>query len=173
MKWWLIVLFLVVLVVGLGWWVWRYTGLNKYVDAMQAINALPLEQQGKAKGDFVGSEDSYLYGGILAGVTGDNVWIWGRRGLHYFKTDEYSVYSYFSMCNDEILRAFANNEKVVIDRSVDTDLTSWRQKAKTGQFVVIMITNPENGGTLGNLREMKAHDWWAFLPTNIGKLCEK
>lgn len=162
------------LLVG-GGWVWMYGGLKDFLRAKEAIRALPLEQQSVAENDFIGAKDPYLYGGILAGVSTSifpSVWVWGKDGLRYFRIDEYSVYSYFSVCNEEVLNSFDKNEMLTIDRSIDTDLSVWRKKVRVGQFITIMIARSENGGTLGNLREAKAHDWWVFLPTNIRKQCE-
>jgi hypothetical protein len=154
---------------------WKYAGFGSYIRALQSIKALPQELQTEATKNFINSGEQYLYGGILAGTTKHilpGVWVWGRKGLRYFRTDNYSVYSFFRVCAKSGLNS-QKDTSIQIGRSIDTNLTEWSKKTSPGQFVVIMITSPENGGTLGNLREAKAHDWWAFLPANVPILCEK
>jgi len=176
-KWGIFFVLIVLIILSLTLWTWMRLGLREYVGAILAIRALPAEQQAKIYENFWGTiEKPYVYGGILAGVNTKiipSVWVWGRRGLQFFRTDEYSVYSYFSMCNEKNLQALTQNGTVSVDRSIETDLSLWKEEAKLGQFVTIMIASPENGGMVGNLREAKGHDWWGFIPGDIRKQCGK
>ncbi len=172
-----ITLLLTLLFLGLFFWfIWNRHGLKEFAHIVTAINNLPQEQQVSSKSIFWKNSDPYLYSGILAGINTNlipGIWVWGSKGLKYFHTDNYSVYSYFKICNDKSIQAFEKKEKFEVNREIDTDLKDWKNKVKNGQYVYVTIAKPENGGILGNLREIRAHDWMAFMPIDIKKQCGK
>lgn len=153
-----------------------FSGFTKYIEARWVIYNLPSDKKNVIWDQYLGKDDPYLYSGILAGITTNyfpGIWVWGKGGLHYFKTDEYSVFSFFSGCKDEVLNSLNDNQKITIDRDIYSDLKEWRSRTKQGQYVVVMIARPENGGNLGNLREAKANDWWPFSPKEMKLQCKK
>lgn len=174
LKYLLIIIFLCLLGLGL---VYQYGGLKIYYQAIRKINQLPVEDRVIANNNFLNLGDSNLYGGILAGTTSfgiPRIWVWGSRGLRLFKTDKYTVYSFFSICNEEILKLEKKDGTVfTVDRSIFTDINQWKDKFKQGYFVVVMIASEGNGGNIGYAREVKLHDWWAFMPIDISALCGK
>jgi len=100
MKKWVVGIVVIVLVLFAGTFTWLYSkvGLKEYIGATIAIKNLPEDKIDKAKDDFLSPFDANLYGGILAGFWGGKVWVWGKSGLKPFVTDQYSVYSFFSVC---------------------------------------------------------------------------
>lgn len=151
-------------------------GGKYYREAKRSITNLPEEQRIKSKLIFE-LRGNYLYSGILMGVSKtwyQGVWVWGAKGPRFFRSDEYTVYSYFQMCTPEILESFSTGEAINPDRTINTDIKKWAGKAKAGDFITIKVAEPANGGNLGRLREAIAHDWWVFnsaIP--IDKQCEK
>ena len=109
----------------------------------------------------------------MAGNKFDRIWVWGTGGLRSFKTDEYSVYSRYDGCNPEILAKLNAGESGVIEREIDTDFYSWRQKAKTGDYVRVFVATPEMGGKEGNLREIYTYNFWLFLQRGMEVRCAK
>lgn len=175
---WILAFFLL-LDLGLGvFWVYWWGGLKYYIEAAISVNKLTGSEKGKALADFYGTGDPGKYGGILGYINKNGyggVWVWGNRGPRYFRADQYSVFSSFDICKDQILAAIAKGEgkSVSIDRSIDTDIKIWAKKAKTGDFAVVLITPQGQAGTPGNLREIKSQNWWAFMPVDIKKQCGK
>lgn len=169
-------LFSAILIIFL--FLWFGFGLNSYSRARYKIFLLPDDKKAKVLADFEGKDDPLLYSGILAGINTSRyiqgVWVWGRNGLKFFRTDSLPVYSYFNICSDQTIKAIDNAGPISIDRVIDTDLKAWSKKVKTGQFVTIVVAKPQKGKLLSSLREAKGHDWWAFMPNvDIKKLCEK
>ena len=171
MGWFLVVLLFIVTLL-----LWLMFGLSEYARAVWAIHALEGTTRDKAKQDFWGPDDNFIYSGILAHVPSREdglVWVWGKRGLKYFREDEYSVYSFFSACNPEKQATLRANGKVQIWREIDTSVVQWGKKAQVGNFVVITVAGEQNGGNLGRLREARAYDWWVFMPSKMGEQCGK
>jgi len=176
MKWKFYTLVVTSFVILVVFWIWKYHGFSDYINILVSINKLPSVQQQKVKDSFLANNDSYLYNGVLVGVNTNfipGVFVLGSKGLKYFKIDNHSVYSYFSVCNEVSINSLIKNEKFAVGRTIDLDIKVWKKRVKNGQYVFVMITRPENGGVLGNLREIRAHDWLAFMPSDIKKQCEK
>ncbi len=156
---------------------YQYGGLKSFLQAVVAIEQLPVESRQQSRDNFYSGEQKNIYSGTLAGVTKigtPRIWVWGDRGLKAFKTDQYTVYSFFSVCNQKYLQILAQvGIHFGVNQTIVTDLDLWTQKAKQGDFVIVMIAGSENGGDLGYAREVKANDWWAFMPTDIKKQCGK
>lgn len=163
------------------WGIYQYTGLKHYLSAVKEINRLDGKERDQAFEDFQGgaSEELEIYGGILMGVNSrgkSGVWVWGKNGPKYYKGDEYSVYSFFSICKPVILDKLkaGEGEQLTIGQDIETDIKAWAKKVKQGDYVILIITNSQKqGGTIGNLREAKAYDWRPFAPTDIGEQCRK
>lgn len=172
-KWWFWICFVVVLIllVFVGAYLYGSAGGRYYVRARTVINQIPnTYEREKTLSEFKGYGN---YGGILAGSWLDRVWVWGMDGLRSFKTDEYSVYSWHDGCNPKVLAQLNAGEAGVIEREIDTDLHSWSQKSKTGDYVRVFIATPEMGGKEGNLREIYTYNFWLFLQRGMEVRCAK
>lgn len=153
--------------------IYFFGGLKEYIKAVYSINQLKGNQKDKAAQIFYEPNQYGVHTGILSKVFKDRVWIIGKNGLKSFKIDEYSAYTLFSVCNEETLRKIKEGEDFTIGAQEDVGLEYWASQVKTGDFVQILVAGPQHGGTIGNLREIKAYDWWVFTPVDIIKQCEK
>ena len=173
---WGIVLSLVLSIISVGFWFYQFKGLKYYIKAVVELNTLPNSEKKDAFENFYGIDDNRTYSGTLSEITGDNkIGVWGKRGLVYFKTDQFSNYSFFNACNEENFKALDNKEEISIGQNVYSDIGLWKQKIKTGDYVIVLITREGNGGISGNLREVWAYDWWGtFLPSiDLIQQCQK
>lgn len=139
-------------------------GGKYYFEARRSINRLPLDQKAVAENIF-NSKGDYVYSGIYMGVFDvypKGVWVWGQKGFRFFRSDEFTVYSYFQICTPENLENLNKDESIIPRRDVDSEITVWADKVKIGDFVAIQLATPEHGGNLGKLREALANDWWIF-----------
>lgn len=156
--------------------VYQVGGLKQYLQAKRSISQLKGEQGSKAQHAFEGIANAGQYRGILAYVnTGEpgGVWVWGKDGPRYFGGDQYSVYSFFTACNDAILKATPEDGAIEVKREIYTDIKKWRGRVEVGDFVAILLAGADSGGEVGILREAWVHDWWYFLPNDIGELCAR
>ena len=167
----LFILLIIVTLIGFGF-LYFFTGLNSYIKTAYTISKLSGEMKQQAVDGFYGKDEQGIYTGILSGITANRVWIWSNNRLKSFVTDEYSVYSFFNACSDEILSNIGAEKTFSIGRSVGTDILSWSQKVKTGDYVIVNMATEGNGGALGNLREAIGYDWFVFMPTDIRKQCK-
>lgn len=149
------------------------TGGNHFWRAMRLIYTSPKENRSQMKTDLFATENQDVYGGILAGVARGKVWVWGKSGLKSFVIDQYSVYLYKDRCSDsareKIVKGVPDDTYTMIVASLDL----WQSKARQGDYVVVRIAASENGGTPGNLREIHAYNYWAFLRGDINILCAR
>jgi len=156
-------------------WLYQYAGLKHYIKAVREINQLEGEEKTEALEHF--SAEPGWYSGTLAGVNTrgyGGVWVWGRQGLKYFKTDENSAYAFFEMCRPENLGKLEKNEKgLYIGQDIETDIGIWAEKTRQGDYTVLSISGAAHGGTPGRARQVWAHDWPAFAPADIREECEK
>ncbi|MDP1713248.1 MAG: hypothetical protein Q8L41_00760 [Anaerolineales bacterium] len=165
----------ILVTIGLGL-TYQFGGLGNYIQATRAISKLEGDERTKAEQFFYssGGEDEYrgMLGYVNTGGYG-NVLAWGENGPKYFRGDEYTVYSFFNGCSEEILNAKPEDGPKEVKREIYTDVKEWKKRVKNGSFVTIILTNEENGGTVGNLREIWAFDWWYFMPGTMEVQCEK
>lgn len=154
--------------------VYYFGGIKEYRQATRAINNLGVNEIDKASQIFRGTGGKNEYRGMLGYVNTSGygkVLVWGKNGPKYFWGDEYTVYSFFNGCSDEILNAKPEDGAVEVNREIYTDVKEWEKRVKNGSFVTTLLAGEENEGTLGNLREIWAFDWWRFLPKSMEELC--
>lgn len=155
---------------------YQFGGLHNYIQAVRAINKLVGNQKDTSALIFYGSGGENEYRGILGYINSGNfggIWVWGKNGPKYFRGDEYTVYSFFNGCSDEILNAKPDDGSIEVNREIYTDVKEWKKRVSNGNFVSILLAGEENGGILDNLREVWAYDWWYFLPNDIKELCAR
>ncbi|MHB8777950.1 MAG: hypothetical protein ACYC6R_09335 [Anaerolineales bacterium] len=156
--------------------VYYFGGIREYRQATRAISRLDGDEKTKAERFFYSSGGEDEYRGMLGYVNtrgyGD-VLVWGKNGPKYFRGDKYTVYSFFNGCSEEILNAKPEDGPIEVNREIYTDVKEWRKRVKNGSFVTILLTSEESGGTVGNLREIWAFDWWYFVPGTMEVQCEK
>ncbi len=168
-----------------GAWVWLYfeTGLKQYLRARVEIGRIAEEQtRREALEEFGWYAPGQSYGGILAGDFFGKVWVWGVKGLRSFAVDEYSVYSWYDGCSEEVLTRFKETDwetapsslvGEIIRRELTTDIAAWLQRARVGDYVRVYLATPERGGWEGNLREIYAYNFWLFMSWGMEARCEK
>lgn len=177
MKKWMVALgvLLLLLVLGLGL-VYQFGGLKNYVLATREISKLSDDQRDRALQNFNGRIGENGYRGMLGYVNkigSGGLWIWGKNGPKYFSADEYTVYSIFTGCSDQILNAKPEDGEIEVARRVYTNVSEWSRDIKNGSYVTIFLAGEGNGGNIGKIREIWAFDWWNFLPKSMGELCAK
>lgn len=178
MKHWLKLLSIILLVclVGVLGFLWYSAGLREYTRTLWDIYQLPSQQREMAQTNFFGyPERTYQYSGIVAGVQTwgtKSIWVWGRGGIRRLVVDGDTVYSYFRLCA-QVGGEVKPDSAFVVERDITTDIGEWSKRVKRGDFVVILIAGAHNGGIAGNAREIKGHDWQAYMPrVEIGGVCQ-
>lgn len=149
-----------------------FGGLREYVGATRAINQLVGEQRVKAEQVFYGSDEYGIHSGMFAGQVGTDVWIVEKFSLKRYTLDEYSVFTLFRVCDDVVLNKIRDHQSFNVLTQENATKQLWQDTIKSGDFVQILVAGTQHGGTLGNLREIKAYDWWVFAPIDILKQCE-
>lgn len=156
-----IVCIFIILVFAFGM-LYQFGGLRYYIRAVRYVKSLPISMQPAVINEFYGIEQN-TYMGILAGVWREKVWVWGKNGLRYFNTDENSVYSLLDSCNQSAINAMEEGKTIEVIPKHIFSLPLWEKRVHTGDYVEVRITSVENGGVLGNLREVYAYTWWPFV----------
>lgn len=75
-------------------------GGNHYLRALKYVYSSPKADRSQMKVDFFATDRVNTHGGILAGVWGKRVWVWGRTGLKSYLTYQDSVYLYKDRCSE-------------------------------------------------------------------------
>ncbi len=84
-----------------GYGIWQGMRLKEYVEARRYITGLPEGERVEVETTFYGSDVDYIHGGILAGIVGNKLWLWGEGGLRAFELPAGTIYSYHSLCTAE------------------------------------------------------------------------
>lgn len=156
-------------------WIYQYGGGKYLIRVNEEIRKLEEQERTNARTKLYGLHQDNQYSGILMKIVKGEyvgVWVWGGLGLRYFRGDEFSVYTFFNGCKEEILRPKEVGKPVPVGYVVSGG-EEWGKSAQVGDFVKILITEEGRGGTVGNLREIYTYDWWLFLPGSMEKLCVK
>ena len=151
---------------------YQFGGLKHYLRAVIYINSLEGQTKQTASDEFYGTHPN-LYTGTLAGVWGGKVWVWGRSGLKYFSVDKNSTYSFTNGCTRDVLHPADTTKAFTIQRQVYFDISEWEAEVTPGDFIAVLIAGKDNGGTLGNLREAYAYNWWSFMQKDMQTECAK
>ena len=167
------IVLILVLIAGAAFCAYNYMGLKQYKRAISLINQMPEEEKNKAWDELSGTDKRGAQRGLLAGAWAGRVWVWTTAGLTSFVSDENSVYSDFEGCSDDIRARLNKGEGNVIKRTVFMDISKWKESAAPGDYVTVYITIPENGGILGNLREIYTYNFWLFMNKGIDTECAK
>ena len=136
---------LLISVLGVVFWLYFKAGLRQYIQAKQAIDRLSADKISQARSDFFAENVDGSYGGILAGVWSDRVWIWGRRGLIGLTYDEYSVYSFFLFCQPGLVADMNEGGQMFVDRVVYKSSDEWAKRMKVGGYVAATVTKDGMG----------------------------
>lgn len=152
--WWLVGL---AIVAGMG--IYLGLGLDEYVKARRYLAELAEGERVEAETTFYGSDVGNIYGGILAGIAGNRLWLWGEGGLRTFVLPVGTVYSYHSLCTVENRERIAQGDFGIRPiKGVYWELAPWRERVGSGQYVGV-----ETAGEGSRLaREVHGYDWWAF-----------
>ena len=171
MVWTFVVGLILVLFTGVEL-LYQFGGLKYYLQAIVYVNNLPEQTKKIVSDEFYGT-DPNIYTGILAGVWGGKIWVWGRSGLKYFNTDKDSTYSFTNGCTRDVLHPADTTKTFKIERQVYFDISEWEAEVKPGNFVAVLIADKNSGGILGNLREVYAYNWWIFMQKDMQTECVK
>lgn len=148
-------------------------GLKEYIRAIVLINTLPDAKKSEVWSEFSGTDARGAERGLLAGVWFDRVWVWTSIGIKSYRTDKFSVYSTFDGCSNPVMISRKNGERNAIRKNLYTDLDLVSKYIKAGDYVVVYLTQPGNGGTVGNLREMYTYNFWLFMNDKMDIECGK
>jgi len=170
MKWWgwMGILLTSVLLLA-GTYLFFNIGLREYSKALWTINFLPKDEKASAGDDFFTVGLQNRYSGMLSRVNGNVIDVWGKNGLKHFETDQYSVYSFFSVCSPETLAQTQKEGTSSIERSVDFNIAPWLKKVRQGDYLIIV--SPPNDPQ--KLREVYVYDWWVFIPNQLSRDLKK
>lgn len=169
-SWVIIIVFIVIVFVG---FLYQWAGLKYYVRALIVINKMPVAERNLAWNEFSGTDQRSVERGILAGTWMNRVWIWKSTGLKSFAVDKYSIYSWFDGCSDTVKAKLKFGASNAIETVRYTDINSWRNKYKVGDYVAVFSTRSDQGGTKGNLREIYDYNFWLFMKKGIDTECAK
>ena len=160
--------------VGIGW-LYQFGGLKYYLHALVYMRSLSGQELQDTRSLFYnidGPPKSYT--GILAGIWGYRVWVWGKDGLRPFLTDYDSTYLFTDGCSFIPLHPPNQLEQSFeIKPEVYFSLDAWKSKIRSGDFVSVLIATPDNGGNSGNLRQAFGYNWWYFMNKDIQTECAR
>jgi hypothetical protein len=164
------------LVIFFGW-LFVYGGLRYYLRAeiMIAQSKVSAENKIQVKLDFFGDgSNQFEYRGTLARVENGGIWVWGRTGLKYFKTDKDSVFHFTDGCLDIYTVQSEKNagKEIEVNDEIFTDITKWGQKARVGDYVIV-LSRSNIGLFGGGLGEVLTFNNWFFLQVESKIACQK
>lgn len=144
---------IIILLVFLFIYLYQFLGMKYLLNAISYIE-LPYIQNRSEAYDLLSNSHSpsNLKRGILGRINNGNhslngVWIWDLKGVKYYRADDKTAYSYFSMCDDEEWKKQGAMAKKTIDSQ------QWEKRAKPGDYVEMATHNNSN------IQEIVDYDW--------------
>lgn len=160
------------LLIGLVVFLVTVAGGNYYLRVLKHIYTSPKEDRSQMKVDFFATDRVNTHGGILAGVHGKRVWVWGKGGLKSYLTYQDSVYLYKDRCSEGARESMKAGYPADAYNMIETNLDTWQASARQGDYVVV-ITPLDNPKLAGNLREIHTYNYYPFLRGDMDTLCAK
>lgn len=156
--------------------VYFYFGMEMFIRAKSKISTYDKQAKVRAMNDLMGNGvGDNFFGGLVARVWTrplSGVWIWGRKGLMFFRTDSGTVFSVFSGCNFDVLNP--NSEKTFsIDRTFYKTLQSFESSVSIGDYVNVITLETGNVGSNSLASEVVVSDWWSFIMGDMSIQCAK
>lgn len=140
MKRWLIsviVVFIVLLgIVAFG--LYENGGGRYYWEMADSVNQKTGEEKTKLKKEVFGDSAENKYGGVFVRAMGEGFWIWGDKGLKYFrKQGDKTVFYFYDLCNKENLRRAQQGKDTFAAKDVYFDMAVWQKKMRQGDQVMV------------------------------------
>lgn len=146
-------------------WAWYGLGLGEYIRARWYIAQLDEAKRPAIVEQFNGRSTDQVYGGILAGIYFDQIWLWSDDGIkRYPLIVGGSSYTYFSMCYEENRAKIRQGETNLAIRRLSTTADQTKWIGKVGDYVRVEID-------AGEVREAHGFDWWIFAQQPTRQLC--
>ncbi len=162
-KWvWVFLIFIVFTLSGLGW-LYQFGGLKFYLKAASYVRSHPDTME-----SFYGPSGKKTYAGILAGVWGDGVAMWGESGLRYFPATSSSTYNALIGCKK--LKMASPELGVPMTQSLNSDYgnaKSWGMDAKTGDMAFVVYTDE----LVPKIKQAWSVNYWMFENSDIKTQC--
>lgn len=82
---------------------WKFAGLNEYVQFLKYFNALVEEGETEVMlNTFFNGTDGQYTGGIISKINSSGVWLWGEKGLRYLQFTDGATYSFIKNCTPNV-----------------------------------------------------------------------
>jgi hypothetical protein len=154
---------LLLVLFGIGGLLYYQLGLREYL----AVRAYLQRQGSEARALYAGRAQDNVYGGILAGIAPNRLWLWGEGGLTtYPLVYGESSYTYFSMCHEENRAKIAQGESALSIRRLTTVAEQSGWGAQAGDYVRVELAGEV-------VREAHGFDWWVFAQLPTKELCRE
>ena len=159
----LIVLFFLVLGVF-----YQFFGGRYWLQLSDLIASQESAEKRAELGTEIWGKEGTEYGGVIMGVDGKGVWLWGKKGPKFFTDKEkVSVYYFYDTCSAENLEKAAKKKNVSVAQDIYFDIKVWKQKVKTGQYALIRYLP----GKSGQLKEIWGYGYWYFSNKGLIDQC--
>jgi hypothetical protein len=168
-----IIVIWILLILGVVGYLFQYAGVKNYIKAVGIINKLSGTEKTLVKNNFYGDFDmttpENTYGGILARVDKNGIWILGEEGLKYFSVSG-AKYQAMDTCPNELTKYEKN---IISNVSNTSDFGEWSTNVKTGDNVVV-LSKSKVGKFVGKMdSSVLSFNWWYFLGVDLKQECEK
>lgn len=150
-------------------------GYFEFVKVAIELIKYPKEERERYKREFDYTKNEYTIGGIYVGhspIDASIVYLLTSNGFNAKILDDNTILRSFEICGKEVFASLINNEKVTPATTVIQGYRQWISRVKNGSYVRIILAGPDNGGTVGNVREFHQFDWWVFMPMNTKMMCQ-
>ena len=144
---------------------YQILGYKYYYEAESNLRNLPTELRSSMEKLFYGNlDDNKFYNGTLAFISQPKsnspiIWIWGKKGLRYFKVDSVTHYSNYSVCSTDGAKTGIGT----VNRNSDIGINIWLDKVRQGDFVGV------------DTKGVFSYDWWVFKqyqPDELKETCQ-
>lgn len=164
---------LLLIMVSLSVYLYIFGGYKQYLRSQQVIGQMSNDDQKYARDVLDGTDARQVERGIVAGTWLGRVWVWRLGKLVSYTVDDFTVYSHFNGCSEEIRAKLKRGESNTIVRSVYDNIGEWSDQVTPGDYIAIFKAQEKDGFIVGNVREIFNYNFWLFMNEGIDKQCAK
>lgn len=170
---WIVVAIVLIFAMAIG--IYLYSGLREFNIANDEINSLESSGQLRVDNYLNGSESQNRSTGILGGVLANQeiVWAWSKQGPKIFRTDNETIFTVWSACSTEIKQKMVNGDPVMLASKIYPNMDELNKQVGRGDYIEVLVAGEGEKVAPGRAREVIVHDWWVFLPPEMGVQCAR
>lgn len=156
------------ILIGIFFFVYEFCGGRFIIELVGFINKDRVAYENVLKKEIFGDYYSGSYGGIMIKAVNNGVFVFGDRGLKFFKNNKGTVRHFYNACTQENIEKSKYSMDVLLNDDVSLSVDEWGKKMRQGHYVFMKYIKGSH-----ELSEVWGWDYWYFDNTGLVNQCKR